>query len=200
MMPPAPSPHPPHGKPRLARVLFTADQIRQRLDEVADDIARDYGPTDLVAVAILNGSFIFLADLARLLSVRNIYLLIDFVALSSYGADTASSGRVTLRQDLLTIPLDNRPVLLIDDILDSGLTLQAARALLLERGAGPVRSCVLLDKPARRRVPIVADYVAFRIEDVFAVGYGLDYDNRYRHLPYLAALAFETGSLSGAGP
>ena len=200
MSTPAPQGNPPRGKPRLARVLFSADQIRQRLEEVADEIARDYGQTDLVAVAILNGSFVFLADLARLLSVRNIHLLIDFVALSSYGADTNSSGHITIRQDLLKIPLDSRPVLLIDDILDSGLTLQSARAMLQERGAGPVRSCVLLDKPSRRRVPVSADYVAFHIEDVFAVGYGLDYDNRYRHLPYLAALAFETGATSGATP
>lgn len=200
MSPAAPATPPPRGKPHLARILFTADQIRQRLNGVADEIARDYGQSDLVAVAILNGSFIFLADLARLLSDRNIRLLIDFVALSSYGADTATSGRVTLRQDLLKIPLDNRPVLLIDDILDSGLTLQAAHAMLRERGAGPVRSCVLLDKPARRRVPVSADYVAFHIDDVFAVGYGLDYDNRYRHLPYLAALAFDAGPAAEAAP
>jgi hypoxanthine phosphoribosyltransferase len=178
------------ARPRLGEVLFTADQIRTRLDDLADRIVQDYGQTDLVAVAILNGSFVFLADLARALSVRGLHLTIDFLALASYGGGTVSTERIQVRQ-AVTIPLEGRTVLLLDDILDSGLTLHTARDLLLGRGVASLRTCVLLDKPSRRRVPIEADYAAFRIGNVFAVGYGLDYDNRYRHLPYLAALAFE---------
>jgi hypoxanthine phosphoribosyltransferase len=143
-----------------------------------------------VAVAILNGSFVFLADLARALSVRGLHLTIDFLALASYGGATVSSERMEVRQDV-AIPLDGRAVLLLDDILDSGLTLHTARGILLGRGARSLRTCVLLDKPSRRRVPIEADYAAFLIGNVFVVGYGLDYDRRYRHLPYLVTLTFE---------
>jgi hypoxanthine phosphoribosyltransferase len=178
------------GRPRLGTVLFTAERIRERLEEVAGAMAGDYGRIDLLAVAILNGSFVFAADLARALSVCGVHLAIDFMTLSSYGDSTVSPGRIDLLHEV-TIPLAGRPVLLMDDILDSGLTLQTARRHLLDRGAASVRTCVLLDKPSRRRVPVEADYVAFRIDDVFVVGYGLDYDGRYRHLPYVAELTFE---------
>ncbi len=185
---PSPSPL---TTPHLAGVLFSAKQIRERLDVLAAEIARDYGPTDLITVAILKGSFVFVADLARLLSERGIHLAIDFIGLSSYGPNTTSSGRVLVGHDL-TVSVAGHPVLLIDDILDTGLTLQTACRLLLEKGAAEVRTCVLLDKPSRRRVPMTADYVGFHIDDVFAVGYGLDHDNRHRHLPYLALLSFDT--------
>lgn len=178
------------GRPRLGRILFSADQIRQRLDALAAEIARDYGTGDLAAVAVLKGSFVFLADLARLLSNRGIHLTIDFMTVSSYGTGTASAGTATVRE-APGRPLNGQPVLLIDDILDTGLTLQTARDILIRNGAGEVRCCVLLDKPARRRIPSKADYAAFRIEDVFAVGYGLDYNDRFRHLPYLATLVFD---------
>jgi hypoxanthine phosphoribosyltransferase len=181
---------PSRGKPHLVGVLFTADQIRLRIDGLASELIRDFGQGDLTAVAVLKGSFVFLADLARALSIRGIHLTIDFMTLSSYGADTATSGHVLIQQ-APSLPVTRGPVLLIDDILDTGLTLQAARNLLIEKGATHLRTCVLLDKPARRKVSPGADYAAFQIEDVFAVGYGLDYDNRYRHLPYLAALSFE---------
>lgn len=178
------------AQPRLTGVLFTAEQIRQRLAILAAEIARDYGRTDLIAVAVLKGSFIFLADLARLLSDHGVQLTIEFLELSSYGSGTSSSGQVRMGQDLAG-SVAHHPVLLIDDILDTGLTLQTARQLLLEKGASGVRTCVLLDKPSRRQVPITAHYVGFHITDVFAVGYGLDYDNQYRHLPYLASLVLD---------
>lgn len=179
----APAPATPH----LGPVLFTAEQIRVRVDALADEIARDYGPGELAAVAVLKGSFIFLADLARRLSVRGIHLTIDFMSLSSYGAGTAPAGPVQVQP---TPPLraTRGPVLLVDDILDTGLTLQTARELLSRNGITNLRTCVLLDKPARRRVPANADYVGFQVENVFVVGYGLDYNDAYRHLPYLAAL------------
>jgi hypoxanthine phosphoribosyltransferase len=176
--------------PRLAGVLFSAEQIRQRIEAMASEIARDYGHTDLIAVAVLKGSFIFLADLARLLSSQGVHLAIDFIALSSYGSGTSSAGEVAIRQDLV-VSVARHPVLLVDDILDTGFTLQTASRLLIEKGASEVRTCVLLDKPSRRQVPMTAHYVGFQIDDVFAVGYGLDYDSRYRHLPYLASLVFD---------
>ena len=113
--------------------------------------------------------------------------MVDFLALSSYGAGTASQGHVAIRNEL-SLPVAGRRVLLIDDILDTGHTLQTASRLLVERGASEVRTCVLLDKPSRRIVPITANYVGFQVPNVFVVGYGLDYDNRYRHLPCLTTL------------
>jgi hypoxanthine phosphoribosyltransferase len=188
--------HPDREQPGLDNVLYSAEQIRERLEELAAEIARDYGRTDLIAIAILKGSFVFLADLARLLSGRGIHLTIDFMRLSSYGPNTSSSGQVIIREEP-AVSVTGHPVLLIDDILDTGLTLQTARRLLLEKGATDVRTCVLLDNPSRRRVSMTADYVGFHIAGVFAVGYGLDHNHRYRHLPYLAALDSEHSAPDG---
>jgi len=171
---------------RIETVLFSAARIRERVDEVAIDIAADFGD-DCRIVAILKGSFVFVADLIRQLSGRGLHPVVDFIGISSYGAETVSCGAATL-QGQLSLPVQGRRILLIDDILDTGVTLQAATRLLLDNGASEVRTCVLLDKPARRIVPIRADFVGFTIDNVFVVGYGLDYDNRYRHLPYLATL------------
>jgi len=178
------------AKHHIQRVLFTAEQIRHRVEALARELIAHYPPGDVIAVAVLKGSFVFVADLARLLAAHDLHLVIDFITLDSYGAGTESSGRVTVRQDI-SVPVHGRRVLLIDDILDTGLSLQTARDLLLTRGAAEVRACVLLDKPARRRVPITADYIGFVVDDVFVVGYGLDFESRYRHLPYLAALSLD---------
>ena len=180
-------------------ILFSAAQIRRRLDRLADEIARTSRTKELVAVAILKGSYVFLADLARLLSNRQIHLVVDFLGLSSYGPGTSSSGKIALRHDL-SIPLKGKSVLLIDDILDSGLTLQYATALLKKRGARTVKTCVLLDKPSRRKTPLTADYVGFTVDDTFVVGYGLDYDNHYRHLPYIAAIPIEPSPVAARKP
>lgn len=176
------------------KTLFSAGQIRRRLDRLADEITATSRDSELVAVAVLKGSYVFLADLARLLADRDIHLVVDFLGLSSYGAHTSSSGRVGLRHDI-SIPLKGKDVLLVDDILDSGLTLQYAAALLKKRGARTVRTCVLLDKPSRRRAPVAADYVGFTVKDIFVVGYGLDYDNHYRHLPYIAEMSPPAASI-----
>ena len=175
------------GPAQTLRTLFSADQIRARVNAMADTLAADLPDGEVLCVALLNGSFIFAADLARALADRDVHPVIDFMTLASYGRDTASSGSVTLKHDL-SLEVNGRDVLLVDDILDTGLTLQAVCRLLVERGATSVHTCVLLDKPSRRRVPVTADLVGFVIADVFVVGYGLDYDGRYRHLPYLAAL------------
>ncbi len=169
------------------RILFSADQINQRINELADAIARDYGTDEFLAISIMKGSFIFTADLMRCLAVRNAQPILDFMTLSSYGADTTSRGTISILSDI-TLPATGFRVLLIDDILDSGLTLHTASRLLTERGASEVRTCVLLDKPARRSTPMEATYRGFQIEDVFIIGYGLDFNNRYRHLPYLTTL------------
>lgn len=168
-------------------ILISARRIRRRVNEIAREIAGRCGPGPLVAVAILKGSFVFAADLARALSDRGLHLAMDFLTLSSYGSGTTSASRIATLQDI-GVDVARQRVLLIDDILDTGRTLQAARDRLLAKGAREVLTCVLLDKPARRIVSIQADYVGFNVDNVFVVGYGLDFDNRYRNLPYLAVL------------
>ncbi|MEI8351905.1 MAG: hypoxanthine phosphoribosyltransferase [bacterium] len=173
--------------PQPGLPLFTPEMIRTRVDTLADEIARDYHDRAFTVVTILKGGFVFAADLVRALSQRGIHPLVDFIAFSSYGSGTTSRRHVTLKQEP-SLPVRNQPILLVDDILDTGHTLQAAQHLLASHGATEVRLCVLLDKPSRREVPVTAHYTGFQIENVFVVGYGLDYDNRYRELPYLTVL------------
>ena len=168
-------------------ILYSADQIQKRVHELADEIARDYGHEEFLAVAIMKGSFVFAADLIRCLSNRKAQPVLDFITLSSYGAGTSSRGAISIINEM-TLPVAGKRVLIIDDILDTGLTLQTACQLLYDRSAKEVRTCVLLDKPARRSVPIEANYRGFQIENVFIIGYGLDHNNRFRHLPYLTTL------------
>jgi len=177
----------PIPQPDFKHILFSADQIEKRINELAREISRDYGAEGFLAVSIMNGSFMFAADLVRALFHRNAHPIMDFITLSSYGRETSSRGSVSILNEL-TLPIAGNRILLIDDILDTGLTLQKAIQLLQERGAKDVRTCVLLDKPARRAAPIEPNYCGFKIEDVFIIGYGLDFDNRYRHLPFLTTL------------
>ena len=170
-------------------VLFTSEQIHRRVDKLAVEIANHLGRKEFAMVGVLRGSFIFLADLVRALHRYDVHPLIDFMTLESYGSGTISSGQVRVTKD---IGMDVRgvEVLVVDDILDSGRTLSYARKHLLDLGAASVRICTLLDKPARRVVPMAADFKGFTVDDVFVVGYGLDYDNRYRELPYVAKVTF----------
>lgn len=167
--------------------LFTPEAIRIRVDELALEIGRDFGGSDFTVITILKGGFVFAADLLRALSLQGLRPGVDFMSLSSYGSGTSSSREVKMGLEP-SLPLRGKRILLIDDILDTGLTLQAAVRLLTERGASEVRPCVLLDKPSRRDVPIAAVYTGFQIANVFVVGYGLDFDNRFRELPGLAIL------------
>jgi hypoxanthine phosphoribosyltransferase len=167
-------------------VLLAAAEIAARVDALAADIAA-VEPRDLLVVVILKGSFVFAADLIRALDRAGIDPRVDFLTLASYGDAIESSGRVTVVHDL-SEPVAGRTVLLVDDILESGRTLAFARDLLGGRGAARVRSCVLLDKPARRAVPVEADYLGFRIGNEFVVGYGLDLAHRFRGLPYIGVL------------
>ena len=169
-----------------SEILIDPTTIAQRVDEIADTVARDMGE-NLLVIGILRGSFIFLADLMRSLSRHNLQPRLDFLTLSSYGSGTVSSGTVSILQDIRE-SVEGANVLLVDDILDTGRTLAATKKLMLDRGAKSVRSCVLLDKKARRAVEFDADYVGFPIDDHFVVGYGLDYNNRLRELPHIARI------------
>ncbi|HYC77520.1 MAG TPA: hypoxanthine phosphoribosyltransferase [Planctomycetota bacterium] len=169
----------------IERTLFTPEEIRRRIAELGAEIARRHAGEELTVVALLKGGVIFLADLIRSLDLP---IKLDFAWASSYGDGTTSSRDVKLK----VFPHDDlagKTVLLVDDILDTGRTLAAVTdRLKRELGAKDVRLCVLLDKAARREVPVRADYVGFVVEDVFVVGYGLDYADRYRNLPYIGVL------------
>ncbi|MBU1692482.1 MAG: hypoxanthine phosphoribosyltransferase [Verrucomicrobia bacterium] len=170
-------------------VLFTADDIARQLDELVVMMAGDCRAADFVMIGILRGSFMFLADLVRGLYRRDIHPRIDFITLESYGAGTESSGRVRVTKDI-TLDVRGAQVLLVDDILDTGRTLAFARQSISNKGAAGVKTCTLLDKPSRRVVPCRADHTGFTVENHFVVGYGLDYDGRYRELPYIAKVTF----------
>ncbi len=174
-----------HGWPRrdLGRVLLTEQALRRRVKELGEAISRDHAGEPLTLVCILKGSVIFLADLLRAVSVP---CAVDFIAVTSYdGTRRASAPRVTL--DLRENPA-GKNVLLVEDIVDTGLTLAYLKNLLLSRRVKSLKTCALLDKPARRLAPVDLDYRGFTIPDEFVVGYGLDCAERYRNLPYIAVL------------
>ena len=169
------------------RVLFDEAAIAARVDQLARTIASDLPERAPVVIGILTGSFIFVADLVRALARLNVEPQIDFMAVSHYGSATESSGQVKLYKDT-TLDITARAVLLVDDILDTGRSLSLARDLVRAKGPIWLRTCVLLDKPSRRTVPINADYVGFEIPDVWVIGFGLDAAGEGRALPYVAAV------------
>ena len=169
------------------KTLFSEDEIACRVGELAAAIAAAV-PRDVLMIGMLKGSFVFLADLMRGLDDLGHLPGIDFLRLSSYGAAMQSSGQVRLVGPLPQ-GLSGRAVLLVDDIVDTGLSLVRARDLLAEAGAQRVWTCVLLDKPSRREVEIAVDFVGFDIPDVFVVGYGIDYAEEYRHLRHIGVIA-----------
>jgi hypoxanthine phosphoribosyltransferase len=161
--------------------LYSAEQIAARVRELGAQIARDYAGHNLVLVCVLKGSFVFASDLARSIDMP---LRVDFLGVRSYGEGTESSGVVQITQDL-SFPIEHEDVLLVEDIVDTGLTIAHLKALLHTRAPASVKVCSLLHKPARARVAVAIDYLGFTIEDRFVVGYGLDYGERYRNLPYI---------------
>lgn len=169
-------------------VVFSASQLTTRISSLARQIADAPWSGDLLVVAILKGSFMFASDLLRALHASGLAPEVDFLSLSSYGSSTKSSGQVRIVRDV-EIPAAGRQILLVDDILESGRTLDFARRLLLERGAAGVRSCVLLSKQVPRACAIEAEIVAFACPDEFVVGYGMDLANRYRQLPFVGRLS-----------
>ncbi len=164
-------------------ILLTADAIAGRIGELAAEIRRDC-PGDIHLIAVLKGAFVFLADLVRRLGDG---VTLDFIAVSSYGAATTSSGQVRLLKDL-DIPIENRDVLIVEDIVDTGVTLAYLKDILTARNPRSLRTACLLSKPSRRRQDVQVEYVGFSIPDRFVVGYGLDYAGRYRNLPHIAVL------------
>lgn len=173
-----------HVEPHLAEVLISADQISSRVQELGAQIAADYDGKRPILVGVLRGAIVFMVDLMRAIDIP---LEVDFMATSSYGASTKSSGVVRILKDLDTV-IEGRHVLIVEDIIDSGLTLQYTTELLLARHPASLRICTLLDKPANRRVDIHVDYVGFAIPNRFVVGYGLDFSEIYRNLPYIGVL------------
>jgi len=173
----------------IERVLLDEEVIAARVRELAAQVSADYaGAKDLVLVGVLKGAFIFLADLARRLTVPH---RVDFIALSSYNRDAVSTGAVRLIMDTRA-SITGRHVLIIEDIVDTGYTLDYLLRTLRARQLASLRACVLLSKPERRRVEVLIDYLGFEIPDVWVVGYGLDYADRFRTLPYIGMLKRET--------
>ena len=168
----------------IEKILFSEEQLRERVRQLGAQITEDYAGEELVLVCILRGSYIFMADLSRAIDLP---LSADFIALSSYGGGTSSSGQVELRKDL-SDPVEGKHLLIVEDILDSGNTLYYLTNLLRTRHPASVRICTLFNKPERREKDIHPDYVGFTIPDAFVVGYGLDYAEKYRNLPYIGIL------------
>ncbi len=167
--------------PGLPAVLLTQEQITKRVRELAEQLSVDYAGRDVIAIGVLKGAWVFLADLVRLMTVP---VAVDFVMVSSYGAGCDSSGVVRLVLDL-KCPLENRDVLVVEDIMDSGLTLKYIVDNLKLRKPRSLKVVALMDKPDRRRTDIKADYVGFKIPNKFVVGYGVDFAERFRNLPYV---------------
>lgn len=172
-------------RPSPGTILLTADQIQARVKEMAAQIQADYPPSDdLHLVCVLKGAFMFLADLIRGMDRQT---SVDFMALSSYARGTTSSGEVRLLKDL-DYGLQGRNVIIVEDILDTGLTMTYLREILRARSPRSLRTACLLSKPSRRMIEVPVEYIGFTIEDRFVVGYGLDYAEEYRNLPHIAVL------------
>lgn len=165
-------------------VLIGAAEIAQRVKELGEEISLDYADKDLIVVGILKGAFVFMGDLIRQIFIP---LEVDFMATSSYGQSTKTSGVVKLLKDLDTA-VEGRDILIVEDIIDSGLTLSYLAELLRSRKPNSIKTAVLLDKRERRRIEFFADYVGFTIPDEFVIGYGLDYNHKFRELPYVGVV------------
>ena len=176
--------------------MISAEDIVQRVEAMVVEVCDGFKGDEIVVVALLKGSFMFVADLVRQFHSHEVSVIMDFMATESYGSGTESSGTVKLTRDIST-DVEGRKVLLVDDILDTGRTLDFARRHLMEKGAESVTTCAFLDKPDRRVVDFEADFIGFTIPDEFVVGYGLDYDSRYRALPHISKVCLQTGE-SGA--
>ena len=166
-------------------VLISEKEIENRILEIADRLNKDYEGEELTLICVLKGGVMFMCDLAKRL---NLNVRLDFMSVSSYGSETKSSGVVKIIKDL-DDSIDGKNVLVVEDIIDSGNTLSYLMDILKKRGPKSIKLCTLLDKPSRReKKDVFVDYVCFEIEDKFVVGYGLDYDQRYRNLPYIGVM------------
>ncbi|HKZ80768.1 MAG TPA: hypoxanthine phosphoribosyltransferase [Pyrinomonadaceae bacterium] len=165
-------------------VLLSEQQIQARIKEIGADITRDYADRNPLLIGVLKGACFFLSDLLRAIDIR---LSIEFIAISSYGTSTRTSGEVRILKDL-DVPIEGRDIIVVEDIVDTGLTLSYLLANLKSRGAASVKLVALLDKYERRERNVQIDYLGFKIPDHFVVGYGLDFAERYRNLPFIAIL------------
>lgn len=169
----------------IERILLSEDEIKEIVARLGKEITEDYKGKNLLVVSVLKGSVMIMADLLRAIKIP---CKIDFMSVSSYGSGTKSSGSVKIIKDL-DINLEGYDILIVEDILDSGVTLSSLKEILLTRKPASVKICTFLDKPERRKANIVADYTGVQIPDAFVVGYGLDYDEKYRNLPYVGILS-----------
>ncbi|WP_320673175.1 hypoxanthine phosphoribosyltransferase [Patulibacter defluvii] len=170
--------------PNIGEILIQSDDLRRRVADIGAEISRDYAGREILLVCVLKGAVLFVADLMRELTIP---CQVDFMAVSSYGSATRSSGVVRILKDL-DKPIEGQHVLIVEDIIDSGLTLQYLLRNLRSRNPASLEVCSLLTKPSRREVDLPIRYTGFELPDRYAVGYGLDLDQRYRNLPYVAAL------------
>jgi hypoxanthine phosphoribosyltransferase len=170
--------------PTTPTVLIGEDELQARIAALAHDIRQDFPTGQIHLICVLKGAFLFLGDLIRAMDG---HVTIDFMACSSYGGGTSSSGEVRLSKDL-DIGIEGRDVVVVEDIVDTGLTLHYLQEILTARGPRSLRTACLLSKPSRRKIDVTIDYVGFTIEDKFVVGYGLDYAEQYRNLPYIGVL------------
>ena len=168
----------------VEQILYTEEELRQRVKELGCQITADYAGRSPLLISVLRGAYIFMADLTRSI---NLDVTVDFLSVSSYGAGTVSSGQVEIKKDL-SASIEGKDLIIVEDILDSGNTLYYLMDVLRARRPASIRLCTLMDKPDRRVKPIKADYVGFTIPDAFIVGYGLDYAEKYRNLPYVGVL------------
>ena len=168
----------------IQEVLFSEEQLKNRVREIARQITADYQGKEIMLISVLRGSFVFMADLCRAIDLP---CTLDFMAVSSYGKGTKSSGQVQITKDL-SEDISDRHIIVVEDILDSGNTLSYLLKILQHRNPASIRLCTLLDKPDRRVKPVEVHYSGFTIPDAFVVGYGLDYAEKYRNLPYIGIL------------
>ena len=168
----------------IQEILFSEEQLKTRVAEIAREIERDYQGKEVMLISVLRGSFIFMADLCRAIDLP---CTLDFMSVSSYGSGTTSSGQVQITKDL-SEDITGRHIIVVEDILDSGNTLSYLLKILEHRPPASIRLCTLLDKPDRRVKPVEVHYSGFTIPDAFVVGYGLDYAEKYRNLPYIGIL------------
>lgn len=165
-------------------ILFTQQEVKQTIARLASEIKKDYKDKHPLLICILKGSFVFMADLIRQM---NMPLEVDFVKLSSYGSQKATSGKVKMVQGLNT-PIKGRNVIVVEDIVDTGLTLSSLLDYLRKKKPASLKLCALADKPSRRKVPVPIDYLGFTVPDKFVVGYGIDWDEKFRYLPDICCL------------
>lgn len=168
----------------IQEVLFSEQQLADKVAELGARISADYEDKNPLVVSVLKGSYVFMADLTRKITIP---CNVDFMAVSSYGAGTKTTGEVQIIKDVGS-KIDGRHLIIVEDILDSGVTLSFLMKILKARGAASIRLCTLLSKPERRKVDVPVDYLGFEIPDAFVVGYGLDYAEKYRNLPYIGIL------------